>query len=480
MNFIGLSATLLSILIVSLSVQPAFASTVEAELRMPWEELNKELPLQKSQFDWGETALQFQDLPFLFKSIRLEMQSQAQEIMHFNTNPFHTQIKISGLQLKLSTGPFLVRHDILREVNGAQVVVRLSAECSGVELQQSGVQVLSRFDWEYEDRNAASRISTFDVGWPATGWQISGIQCQGPTGFGEIMQQELQKIFAHPEHMFPLLKEKLQTYVNVKISDLTRNVLSMNFKFMDDRTQIKIERIKSIDIRGVILALRINLQDDDPQNFPFARQSYAAGPRVDLSVSSKGLEKILQFASKGQVFQSTDDQLSGFKQLMRSRFMQFFLWPDLMNFPKHTAFKFIHKLNDDSKIELSKGLIKLSIKGDSWLQGERDQKMWDYVFFRTQFNAQSKLSIVDSKLSVSLDGNDLRINKQFGTDYKARYRPSERIATSIIQTAIRETYLKRQLNWELPSFEIHPGIQFKVQNMQLDGEANYSFEFQKK
>lgn len=480
MKHIGISATLISVLTLFLNFQTAFASTVESELRLPWDELNKELPLQKVQFEWGETELQFQDLPFLFKNIRLEIQSQAQELLHFNTQPFQSQLKVSGMQMALSTGPLQIRKNIIREINGAQVTVKLNAECAPISMQQQNIQVATKLEWEVSDHNVSSRITTFDVIWPISGWHVSEISCQGPAGFADLIQIELQKQLTHPELFFPFLQEKMQSVMNSKLEELTKNILNVKLKFLQDRVQAEVQRIKSVNFHGITLGVVLRLQDQDQQFYILKKSSDSVSSKVGLTISTSGLEKLLQVSTRGQSFQSTDQQMSGFKQLMRSRFLQFFLWPDLMNFSKRAKFNFIHKLNENTKISLlPRGKMKLSLQGDSWLQGERDGKMWNYVFFRSQLNTQSQLTIAQSKLKVNLDSNNVRLKKQFGSDYKSKYQPSERISTSMIQTAIEETYLNNSLSWDLPSFEIRSGLNLKIDSMKTDADSNYIFEFQR-
>lgn len=133
--------------------------------------------------------------------------------------------------------------------------------------------------------------------------------------------------------------------------------------------------------------------------------------------------------------------LDGFRELMSSRFKQFFAWPDLMNYDKHAPFWFVLKAKSRPTMRCENGALGLSMPmtASMLLQDSKYEigykKMLDF-----DLPTQVKVSLPQVRTKTPLAMTIQSMN--FGATFDRRYVQTENPNTSLdagaIGDAVRE------------------------------------------
>ncbi|MBT4763024.1 MAG: hypothetical protein HOO06_15125 [Bdellovibrionaceae bacterium] len=153
------------------------------------------------------------------------------------------------------------------------------------------------------------------------------------------------------------------------------------------------------------------------------------------------LDKVAAYMHHSQMarFQTDTKSISGLKKLMKSRWTQFFVFRDLMNFPKRTNFYLFLSTEDvpqvSSVYELSQQSLGFEIQSKLVLDMFAPiNGQWEhYLNFYSQVYTPVKLDIDQANLNFNFLKPDLDLTYRFDKEYMSKHKVKKRISTDTLK-----------------------------------------------
>ena len=153
------------------------------------------------------------------------------------------------------------------------------------------------------------------------------------------------------------------------------------------------------------------------------------------------LDKVAAYMHHSQMarFQTDTKSISGLKKLMKSRWTQFFVFRDLMNFPKRTNFYLFLSTDDvpqvSSVYELSQQSLGFEIQSKLVLDMFAPiNGQWEhYLNFYSQVYTPVKLDIDQANLNFNFLKPDLDLTYRFDKEYMSKHKVKKRISTDTLK-----------------------------------------------
>ncbi len=392
----------------------------------------------------------------------LPTQNLPQEF-DFSVNAFDNgSLKIESSTVKIEANPLVSSGDIHvpnLKVNALAVGLKYSeiiqivdknwsgsflveAQCESLEIKLSGA---ARLKWDESTRNLNF------VSWKSHEGQtdVQGKNCTGVKGF----EVYLSRIFKKSEFIEKLIKdrqEELKTWLMEKSTPFYNDWQSLGSLYW------KLTRIMPGE--GQVLGTgTFYLRESGEERREFKLQSPNLVDQPALIVPQDFLKRWMRSWLIEQTggFNWKSSDIPEFRSLMRSRFLQFFFWPELMSFPKSTVFTFQFRHFEITDVEtLGKNQISLKAVIDGEIvsdsKGPYLNVKWDLplIIVLHPENGELKIHIADVGSSP-----ELSLSRSYV------YKYSKGFPRSHIQKAIREQLQDKVWTFSMPK-ELLKGVEF--------------------
>lgn len=457
----NLSAVFLTVLMPVL----AKASSVESFLMVPWSYI-QDTYLSKPE----SLTINEQNINFKVSEVPVQL-SRVAGYIDYTLNPIEvqndkTQISSQSLTVMLQISGFNVEKEFIKTVAGVQVKVKLKAECGAFTLSQDETQLTSSLRWINSGSSIKSKVESLNLYWPENSWKVSTITCTGPKGFAEVIQNELQVKLAKPDDFLPIIKSKLESKINsnleLYLKPFRQNQIFKNIEY-------RVANIESIFEKGFLFKLVLQINNSNQSKVAIELNDELLNQNLTsptLVFNRAGLQTISQDLMPER-WDSKLENFEGFKKLMRSRFMQLFVWPDLWQYPKSSSFPMILSLDKDTKVALNDDLTA-TLKGtlNTWIQSQRDGKIWDYLYLKSSLQAILKYKIEANQLVFDVSNLTQSTDLKFFPDYLETFLPSNYIAKKTIEKSVVEAMKTRSFQWPLPVLRVNEELSLKANNIQ--------------
>jgi hypothetical protein len=466
------------------------SSVHEVGLVVPWRHfdsvLRAEFPSDRMHnYDFNDLSFVAQDVPFVIPKTNLSVLFHMQPGVFKNLSGAWD---MSSLVIKIQTSPFKVEKTIVENVGGVILSVKLNASCSGITLLQQSASARIGVELSTNGSDVQSQVNEMAFRWNEQ-WWVDEIVCEGPRGFGELISKELRLKLADPAVVEGLVKETLQSQMQKEIQAIVTKAMIPQLIYSEGSQQIalKYKKIESVNSVGLLVVADLNISTPvvGLENTVSTMTPLALSPG-DLSVIH---DKPVLFLPQAAFLASTRAALTSyvfkgdlidfksFKSLMKSRFTQFFVWPDLRKYPKDSKFPFQARMQTLNNVSFDKGL-KMNLNGviESWLQSTRATQRWNYLYTKSTLSTEVEISVVNGELKLTLKETKLKSKAQMYPEYVMRFKPSKSIATSIIDSALKGSVLSKGLSVALPIFKVNASA-YKATSVVRSSPENLAVEF---
>jgi hypothetical protein len=169
------------------------------------------------------------------------------------------------------------------------------------------------------------------------------------------------------------------------------------------------------------------------------------------------------YSANSWVQKLTSNQLPGFSSVMGSRFVQFFIWPELMNYSKSAVFNFNVYSNKD--IQVTGTGTKYQVKATllSQMLAPQGKSYVPFMYFTLPFSSNIGLTVKSGTLSSAFTSTSLGMSYQWDPTYINKYLSNDRFDSSTIQSKIQNAISGQTMNVTLPTFPLSEGLDLKVQ-----------------
>jgi hypothetical protein len=163
---------------------------------------------------------------------------------------------------------------------------------------------------------------------------------------------------------------------------------------------------------------------------------------------------------------------SGFKSLMNSRFMQFFVWPELMSYPKSSQFLFDTYSNKNPEIA-GQGLdYQVKINLLSQMLAPQRSNYVPFMNFSIPLNSKIKLSIKEGKAGVMFKDANLNLRYSWDSNYLKSNHASTKFNASLIKNNLQNSLTNKNFIFELPKVNVMEGVVLKIKKTETQPHSD--------
>lgn len=480
-----LSATLLTFLI---SV-PALSKTVvesEFELKIPRqfqqsliEEKWKTLTTREFTANWQfpNQHVVSQDIPVDIKGISIAITTRLEK-PSLSGSQSALELSSKGLAAELKIAEVVVDHVVERNVGGIIGRFRVQAQCKDIVLNlKSGEgQFAMKVTPNVGSTQAGANVDSVALSWNPGAWVVAGaVQCSGAEGFSDILMNEVTKItndsasFVEPQK--ELIKSYVQKYLEgatIDFSGARRLVVARP----DIEVTMSVQNFQDLGTegllaKGILEVAFTRITEDTRKVLKLDGESAAVSSSASLRLPKDFINVVLSEAYKGNTWlhQISSSKLPGFSTIMGSRFVQFFIWPELMNYSKSA--KFMFDLYSDKDVQITGNGLQYSVKASMYakMQAPKSGSYIPFMNFSLPFASKVTLKLDDGKVQAKFVNPTLGMTGTYDSTYISRYSPSRRFKSSTIRDRIIDSLWGQSVSMTLPEIPVAEGLSLQVNKL---------------
>ena len=441
-------SVLVAISLITFSIKSE-AFNVEVAQWLPWKFIEQELKNTPLSFKLQprDLTLQWQDWHPLLKGAALQVDGAWTQLQVQSTG---INASAQGVAALLKVQQLIVDQTIIKEVGGNRIEIRVKAICEPFEIKVPSADLLAQALYQRQNEMWSPKISQLKLA-IHDGWSVSALSCRGPQGFEQAVTQLLQDSLKNPDSIASVLQSFLSASMDEKWNQIWKQMTTVGYQnlkvnSMDEPTEF------GFFIRGDLQAGTGVTQINLPQNLEVPTKTVS--PQLVLTTegfTTLAKEKAHHFSILKYNLQSID----AFQQLMHSRFKQFFIWPDLMNFSKSAPF--LLTSNPSQKIDLQPlGQGKWSMQSQTFgiIEAPRDQVEQTYLHWGLGASYKLSTQVKDSLLKLHVDQSKTNMTWKFDANYLKKFKPSQRVSSSLLQKIGDSLFTGRSFEVQLPVLDL--------------------------
>lgn len=485
------------------SVSPAHAGESKAQLHLPWTLLNTRLQAGLGGNSSTLTTeipsyqLDAEGIKWNLSSVVVtgKLGSNSAAITEGNVG-----IRAVDAPIQMTIGLVAVDQIIERVVGGARVRVHLKANCGPLVLNQEQANYSSLFGLNWSSGSPAATLQSFNLSWPSKSWRLADFKCEGPQGLPEILHEQIVERLGDANEFRPLLSQFLSAKVTESIESSLQKIREpFAVSSGQAKHQFKIGMLSPM-LTGVLAEVTVTS--------PLAATEVPAAPTVETKLSKKDkkkkdtkipekatvdfaklpvdrpallgavtlLDQIFKSEMAAQPYYFTLDLQANksFHDLMQSRFMQFFVFADLMNYPKSNPFYLqLFRPNFSALSVVDNGNLRTSFPLSGLVQSYRDNQWWTWLNLNGDTQAEVRLTVGGGTLTYETALSNKGVKLEYGAVYKAKYKKSGHPPSSIASNALKgnQPALSGSVVW--PTVDLGVGGQYKIDRLEWIDKSNF-------
>jgi hypothetical protein len=407
----------------------------------------------------------------------------------FDTSALNSQVL--GVELNwndpaISIGQFQIDDTITRNVGGNTIVIHLSGMCSGLSASVPNGQwkVKGHLTWAWV--NGALQVSwsdfSFSMNSSATPVADFG-QCSGPSGLQPALSQAFNDILHDSSWLQDVLHDGVLDWVQNAMGTLQGELLkprTLTLKTGLDLTW-QPEMISGLDQGRVRVAGHFDLVKAGASVAPvLLDRSYDPASLSTVTESGfvlphEALPTLISFIYQtGDLqYRVTSDKIDSFVALMQSRFLQFFVWPDLMNFAKDSVFYFDVATTKAPQLSqgrtLSGGGIAYNMQAPlivhQWAPSKN--QYLPYIDFASAMSGVVQASVKNGQMNVQMTPSSLNIQSDFRSEFSRVRSVNSWIATSLLGSRVQGYLSTTPMGFTIPQWDLGQNLELSIRDVQI-------------
>lgn len=425
------------------------AYNVEVAQWLPWKFVEQELkniPLQFS-LQPRDLTLHWQDWHPLLKGTTLHVNGAWTQLQVQSTG---INAGAQNMSVQVKVQQLVVDQTIIKEIGGNRIEIKINAICEPFEIKVPSADLALQALYLRQNEMLSPKISQLKLA-IHEGWTISPLVCSGPQGFDQAVSQLLQDSLKNSDSIASLLQTFLSTTLEEKWLGAWNQITTVGYQ------NLKVTSIDDPSDQGFFIRGEIRSSADVKKiELPQVLVAPVKSEFPQLVLTSEGFTALAkEKASHFSILRFNLQGFDAFHQLMQSRFKQFFVWPDLMNFSKSAPFLLT---SDPSQIvdlkSLGQGKWSLKSQTKGVIEAPRDHLEQTYLHWGLGASYALSTQVKDSVLNLHVDQSKTNMTWQFNADYLKKYRPSQRVSSSLIKKIGESLLTGRNFQIQLPVFDL--------------------------
>lgn len=481
------------LLLLSMFFSPAWAEDavlkVNGDLMIHPDQLNNFFTIAadkiKNSGTWDWPSLTFTKP---YKTAWSQVQAHGPFNIQFDTSGLKNQefaFTLSWADPTLTIGNFEIHDTVTRDVGGAHLIIHLDGACSNMAVHIPGGQwvVRGKMHWDLNSQ-------AFLVVWEDFNFQMANVvpqvdvgQCKGQPALIRTLHDTIVSITQDQSWMQDVLKQGVLDWVQSSLGGLQTELLTERKSDWGEHLKlawqpatlttlpgglIRVAGVMVLAKPGSTLGADILVRNYDAQTLSAVTESGYVLPKDFLQHALSYL-----FVNGELQYRLNSSKLAAFEALMQSRFLQFFVWPDLMSFREQT--QFIFDLTSEQAPKLGVGSM-LTGGGSSYsFSAPMIAHQWapasteylPYVDFRAPLTGRLTAKIQNGVLSLqTTTQNELNLKAQFRPEFARLRSENTWIATSLLGSRVRDYLNATPFTLAVPSWSLGSGVSLGVRDLQ--------------
>lgn len=430
-----------------------------------------------SSATWSWPSLQFTQP---YKTNWTNVQAQGPFNIQFDTSSLATQelsFTMNWAQPSINIGQFSINDTVTISTGGATVTVVLDGSCTGMSVQiPSGNWVVGgkmRYDFASNAFVVSWENFSFTMNSGAVP-QINVGQCQGPSGLIQTLRNTATSIMGNPSMMQNVMNQAVLNYVQNSMNALQVQLLMEHDAKVKPNVTMSWKPSALTVLPGGLMRVAGDMvltKAGSTVGADTLTRNY--DPSILNSVTASGyvlpkgtLQRIMNYLfSNGELqYRVSSTDVPSFESLMNSRFDQFFVWPDLMQFDPSAVFYF--DVGTQAVPQLGAGSM-LKKGGSSWPAttplivhqwAPAGNQYLPYVDFTAPVSGQLFATMSSGNLNLQMQSTSLNIQATFRPEFQNYRAVDPSISTSMLDSSITSYLNSTPYVMPIPSWQITPGL----------------------
>jgi hypothetical protein len=363
------------------------------------------------------------------------------------------EISSRKLKLAITIQQISVDQMITKVFGGVTLQIHVQATCAPVTLVQNSAQAAARVIYQISPQNISTHVDQLSLQWPSQSWIISPVSCQGPSGLDEQIRtaliNQLQTADAVKPYLETGLSQKIQSGVEAALNQIKQptpiavpgNPLQLVLTF----GQFQMTSSGLISYAALSWAGAPEFKNIRPLQLKEVPPEIVTSQTPILISSTEGWTDFIRaelLASPQETRVSLNDQ-QNFRQILASSFLEYFFWPDLLNYSKRAPFSLAIQTPDLQDLTWqANGTAQANLVTTAWMQSVRAKKNWNYIKLNGQAKAELTPQIKNGQFTLAAKITDTNLTEAFGPDYVKQFHPNtyvnkffiDRISSSVETT----------------------------------------------
>ncbi|WII71022.1 hypothetical protein QJS83_11170 [Bdellovibrio sp. 22V] len=436
--------------------------------------MNKEF---QGNWQFPDQEILSQDVPVKLKNISLQMKTFLHKPALGNGQSV-LELASKNLNAEIHMGEVSVDHVVERVVGGIIGRFRVHALCKDVVLtlspgKGSFAMVVAP---QLGSTQAGMAVQSVHLAWEPGSWTTPEIKCEGVEGFDDLLRQEITKIANDSQRFVEPQKELIKKYIQDSLKEFkfdfggAKQLVAMR---PDVRILMKIDNYQDTGEAGALVKghLEIEFTQSKTEEVKIltldATKAMPVSSEAQLRLPKEFAKEVLRMAygANSWIHQVYSNKLPGFSALTGSRFAQFFVWPELMNYSKSAKFLFDVYSNKDVDIQGAGTNYQVKATFLSKMQAPRSGKYVPFMNFTLPFSSKVQIKVDGGKAQAYFANPSLGMTPQWDASYVKKYGPNRRFSTSKIRDKIVSGLWGKRVTVQLPQIPIAEDLSLSVKKL---------------
>ncbi len=386
-------------------------------------------------------------------------------------------------------GRFEIHDTLVRDIGGARIIINLDGACNGMQMRIPSGQWKVRGTLKWGWSNAGVQVAWQDfqfINNPGAQASVELGQCEGPAALQQELKDAILKVSQDQSWTQDVMRDGILNWVEGSFNDLQVELLKTRDVPLRPGLTLSWQPQNMFDVgngRMRIAGQVVLSKESKAAGVETLERSFSETLLADVTESGFVLPrdtvpKTIAFLQRhGELgYRANSNQVESFVGLMKSRFLQFFVWPDLMRFAKTTQFYF--DVSSESAPVLSGGAstldgivykVQAPLLVRQW--APTNKQYLPYVDFRTPMRGQVAVKVEEGELRVQLQTEKLNVKAAFRSEFKLFRAVQEYIATSLLGSRVADYLNTNPFSLTVPAWKLGEGLNLGMKDVKLQDQS---------
>lgn len=396
-------------------------------------------------------------------------------------------VELDWSEPSLQVGRFMINDQIVKDMGGAKVVVMLNGVCTGMTLYVPGGawKVKGRLNWVWNKDQIVAQWQDFEFLLNAQApVQINMGQCEGAEAVMTAIKDAMQAVAHDQSWLQNMMKEATLRWVQNSLGSFQKEILTARTVTIRPTLTATWEPQDMEAIgEGMIRVpgqLSLKKEGEGPEQVEVVERTQLAASLISMTESGlvlpkNTIEKVVEFLHRnGELnHRVPSNSVTAFVGLMKSRFLQFFVWPDLMKFATNTTFYFDLRAQNypsltNGRMVTDRGLtydLQVPLLVNMW--APHNGNYLPYVDFRAQGSGRVYINVKGNQLQLQAMTGPLNVRSQFRDEYKSVRAVSDSIWESLLGSRVQSYLSSQKFMTDLPEWPLTQNLILGVTDIQM-------------